>query len=66
MTDVVAREAWTPGPQTADRVVGTISDAVGTFRYTIRRWPHRAGPGLGGGAHRDRPVPILGTSPATS
>ena len=61
MTDVVARKGLDPGVVQTAVVVGTIADAVGTFRYTV----------LGGGriapdpgwvaAHIvTEPVPILG------
>ncbi len=35
MTDVVAREGLDPGAVQTAVVVGTIADAVGTFRYTV-------------------------------
>lgn len=61
MTDVVAREGLDPGAVQTAVVVGTISDAVGTFRYTVLAGGHIAPDPAWEAAHiATEPVPILG------
>ena len=61
MTDVVAREGLDPGVVQTAVVVGTISDAVGTFRYSVLAGGHIAPDPAWVKAHiATEPVPILG------
>jgi len=61
MTDVVAREGLDPGAVQTAVVVGTIADAVGTFRYTVLSGGHIAPDPAWVAAHiATEPVPILG------
>lgn len=61
MTDVVAREGLDPGVVQTAVVVGTISDAVGTFRYSVLSGGHIAPDPAWVKAHiATEPVPILG------
>jgi hypothetical protein len=61
MTDVVAREGLDPGAVQTAVVVGTIADAVGTFRYTVLGGGHIAPDPAWVAAHiATEPVPILG------
>jgi hypothetical protein len=61
MTDVVAREGLDPGAVQTAVVVGTIADAVGTYRYTVLSGGHIAPDPAWVAAHiATEPVPILG------
>ncbi|WP_395658171.1 M15 family metallopeptidase [Nocardioides sp.] len=61
MTDVVAREGLDPGAVQTAVVVGTIADAVGTFRYTVLAGGHIAPAADWVSAHiATEPVPLLG------
>jgi hypothetical protein len=61
MTDAVARYGLDPGVVQTALVVGTISDAVGTFRYTVLSGGHIAPDPAWVKAHiATEPVPILG------
>jgi D-alanyl-D-alanine carboxypeptidase len=61
MTDVVAREGLDPGVVQTAVVVGTIADAVGTFRYTVLSGGHIAPDPAWVRSHiATEPVPILG------
>ena len=61
MTDVVAREGLDPGAVQTAVVVGTVADAVGTFRYTVLSGGHIAPDPAWVSAHiATEPVPILG------
>jgi hypothetical protein len=61
MTDVVAREGLDPGAVQTAVVIGTIADAVGTYRYTVLGGGHIAPDPAWVAAHIvTEPVPILG------
>ena len=61
MTDAVARYGLDPGVVQTAVVVGTIADAVGTFRYTVLSGGHIAPAAAWVKAHiATEPVPILG------
>ncbi|WP_395690421.1 M15 family metallopeptidase [Nocardioides sp.] len=61
MTDVVAREGLDPGAVQTAVVVGTVADAVGTFRYTVLSGGHIAPDPAWVDAHiATETVPILG------
>lgn len=62
MTDVVAREGLDPGAVQTAVVVGTIADAVGTFRYTVLTGGRIAPDPAWVAAHIvTKTVPILGS-----
>ena len=62
MTDVVAREGLDPDVVQTAVVVGTIADAVGTFRYTVLSGGHIAPDPAWVAAHiATETVPILGS-----
>jgi hypothetical protein len=62
MTDVVAREGLDPTVVQTAVVVGTIADAVGTFRYTVLSGGHIAPDPAWVAAHiATATVPILGS-----
>ena len=61
MTDVVAREGLDPDAVQTAVVVGTVADAVGTYRYTVLTGGHIAPDPAWVEAHiATEPVPILG------
>jgi hypothetical protein len=62
MTDVVAREGLDPNVVQTAVVVGTVADAVGTFRYTVLSGGHIAPDPAWEAAHiTTQTVPILGS-----
>ena len=62
MTDVVAREGLDPDVVQTAVVVGTIADAVGTFRYSVLSGGHIAPSAAWAAAHiTTQTVPILGS-----
>ncbi|GAW52389.1 MULTISPECIES: M15 family metallopeptidase [unclassified Nocardioides] len=62
MTDVVAREGLDPDVVQTAVVVGTVADAVGTFRYTVLSGGHIAPDPAWEAAHiTTQTVPILGS-----
>ena len=62
MTDVVAREGLDTGVEQTAVVVGTVGDAVGTFRYTVLGDGHIAPDPRWEATHiATRTVPILGS-----